>query len=124
MGDATTDAGLSENGLLEMLPLPTASFFVLFALADEDKHGYRIMQEIGVLSGGSVAVGPATLYTTIKKLSDQGLITETTEWAEDRRRIYTLTASGRRLLGAEFRRQEQVLARARKMKVLRIGESE
>jgi DNA-binding PadR family transcriptional regulator len=114
----------AKNALLEALPLPTALFFVLFALADEDKHGYRIMQDIRVLSGGTVAVGPATLYTTIKKLFDQGLISETSEWAEDRRRTYSLTSDGRRLLGAEFQRQEQVLARARKMKVLKIGEQE
>jgi DNA-binding PadR family transcriptional regulator len=111
-----------ENHLLEALPLSTASFFVLFALADAGKHGYRIMQDIRVLSGGTVSLGPATLYTTIKKLSDQGLISETSEWGEDRRRTYALTSDGRRLLGAEFRRQQQVLARARKMKVLRIGE--
>lgn len=111
-----------ENHLLEALPLSTASFFVLFALADADKHGYRIMQEIRILSGETVSLGPATLYTTIKKLSDQGLISETAEWEGDRRRTYALTSDGRRLLGAEFRRQEQVLARARKMKVLKIGE--
>lgn len=116
------DGCFSEQELLDALPLPTASFFVLFALADADKHGYRIMQDIRVLSGGTVSVGPATLYTTVKKLSDQGLITETSEWGEGRRRTYALTSDGRRLLGAEFRRQEQVLARARKMKVLKIRE--
>ena len=60
---------LSEDQILEALPLPTASFFVLFALADANKHGYRIMQDIRTLSEGSVSIGPATLYTTIKKLS-------------------------------------------------------
>jgi DNA-binding PadR family transcriptional regulator len=113
---------LNDDQLLEALPLPTASFFVLFALADADKHGYRIMQDIRTLSEETVSVGPATLYTTIKKLSDQGFIAETSEWDDDRRRTYALTSDGRRLLGAEFRRQEQVLARAKKMKVLKIGE--
>ena len=120
IGDHMTRELPTENGPLA--PLPTALFFVLFALADADKHGYRIMQDIRELSGGTVDVGPATLYTTIKKLSDQGLISETSEWAEDRRRTYSLTSDGRRLLRAEFRRQEQLLARARKMKVLKIGE--
>jgi DNA-binding PadR family transcriptional regulator len=50
------------------LPLPTASFFVLFALA-EKKHGYRIMRDIREFSDGTFSVGPATLYTTIKKLN-------------------------------------------------------
>ncbi|MBT9330033.1 PadR family transcriptional regulator [Paracidobacterium acidisoli] len=112
-----------DDDLLENLPLPTASFFVLFALADADKHGYRIMQDIRELSGGTVSLGPATLYTTIRKLSDQGLISETSESSGDeRRRIYALTSGGRRLLGAEFHRQQQLLDLARRMKVLKIGE--
>jgi DNA-binding PadR family transcriptional regulator len=110
-----------DDDLLENLPLPTASFFVLFALAEEEKHGYRIMQDIRELSGGTFSVGPATLYTTIKKLSDQGLINETSG-SEDRRRTYALAPAGRRLLGAEFHRQQQLLDLARRKKLLRIGE--
>ena len=111
-----------DDDLLGKLPLPTAPFFVLFALAEKEKHGYRIMQDIRDLSGGTVSVGPATLYTTIKKLSDQGLIRETSNASEDRRRTYALTPAGRRLLDAEFHRQQQVLDLARKKRVLRIGE--
>ncbi len=111
-----------DEDLLENLPVPTASFFVLFALAEEEKHGYRIMQDIRELSGGTFSVGPATLYTTIKKLCDQGLISETSTSTEDRRRTYALTRSGRRLLGAEFHRQQQLLDLARRKRVLRIGE--
>lgn len=111
-----------DEDLLENLPLPTASFFVLFALAEGEKHGYRIMQDIRELSGGTFSVGPATLYTTIKKLFDQGLIGETSDSSEDRRRTYALTAAGKRLLGAEFHRQQQLLDLARRKKVLKIGE--
>jgi DNA-binding PadR family transcriptional regulator len=111
-----------DDDLLENLPLPTASFFVLFALAEGEKHGYRIMQDIRELSGGIFSVGPATLYTTIKKLFDQGLITETSGSTEDRRRTYALARAGRRLLGAEFDRQQQLLDLARRKKLLRIGE--
>jgi DNA-binding PadR family transcriptional regulator len=111
-----------DEDLLENLPVPTASFFVLFALAEEEKHGYRIMQDIRELSGGTFSVGPATLYTTIKKLVDQGLISETSTSTEDRRRTYALTRAGRRLLGAEFHRQQQLLDLARRKRVLRIGE--
>jgi DNA-binding PadR family transcriptional regulator len=111
-----------DEDLLENLPLPTASFFVLFALAEEEKHGYRIMLDIRELSGGTFSVGPATLYTTIKKLSDQGLISETSNSGEDRRRTYALTRAGKRLLGAEFHRQQQLLDLARRKRVLRIGE--
>ena len=111
-----------DDDLLENLPLPTASFFVLFALAEEEKHGYRIMQDIRELSGGTFSVGPATLYTTIKKLSDQDLISETSTFTDDRRRTYALTVAGRRLLGAEFRRQQQLLDIARRKKLLKFGE--
>lgn len=110
-----------DQDLLDNLPLPTASFFVLFALADGEKHGYRIMQDIGELSGGTFSIGPATLYTTIKKLFDQQFITETSEASEDRRRTYALTRSGKRLLSAEFRRQQQLLDLARRKKILKIG---
>ena len=61
----------------EDLPLPPAAFFVLFALAESDKHGYRIMQDVKTLSVGSVSIGPATLYTTtIQRLVDRGFIVE------------------------------------------------
>ena len=111
-----------NDDLLESLPLSPASFFVLFALAEGEKHGYRIMQDIRELSGGTFSVGPATLYTTIKKLSDQSLITETSSPSEDRRRTYALTPAGKRLLGAEFHRQQQLLDLARRKKVLKIGD--
>ena len=111
-----------DDDLLENLPLPPASFFVLFALAEGEKHGYRVMQDIRELSGGTFSVGPATLYTTIKKLCDQGLISETFGATEDRRRTYALASAGRRLLGAEFSRQQQILDLARRKKLLRIGE--
>ena len=61
-----------NNDLQEMLPLSPAIFFVLFALADGEKHGYLIMQEVKVLSDGKFQMGPATLYTTIQKLADEG----------------------------------------------------
>jgi hypothetical protein len=60
-----------NNDLQQMLPLSPAIFFVLFALADGEKHGYLIMQEVTVLSDGKLQMGPATLYTTIQKLADQ-----------------------------------------------------
>ena len=111
-----------DEDLLEKLPLPTASFFVLFALAEEEKHGYRVMQDIRTLSGGTFSVGPATLYTTIKKLTEQCLITETSNSIEDRRRTYALTSMGKRLLGAEFQRQQALLNLARSKKLLQTGD--
>lgn len=117
-----TEQPLFDDDLLENLPLPAVPFFVLFALAEGEKHGYRIMQDIRELSGGTLSVGPATLYTTIKKLFDQDLIREISDAAEDRRRIYALTARGGRLLDAEFQRQQRLLDLARSKQILKIGE--
>ena len=116
-----TNTSPFDEDLLQKLPLPTASFFVLFALAEEEKHGYRIMQDIRELSEGTFSVGPATLYTTIKKLTEQGLISETSSSTDDRRRTYALTSMGKRLLGAEFHRQQALLNIARSKKLLNIG---
>lgn len=60
----------------EHLPLTLAAFFVLFALAEGERHGYRIMQDVRELSAGSVSMEPATLYTTIQRLVDRGFVVE------------------------------------------------
>lgn len=105
----------------ELLPLSPAAFFILFALADGEKHGYKIMQDVKALSDAKLKLGPATLYTTIQKLSGLALIEEATHTGEDRRRVYRLTPSGKRLLGAEFSRQRDVLLLARKKKIFPLG---
>ena len=104
-GSAIANTYPFDEDLLQRLPLPTASFFVLFALAEEEKHGYHVMQDIREVSEGTFTIGPATLYTTIKTLTEQGFISETSSSTDDRRRTYALTATGKRLLGAEFHRQ-------------------
>ena len=100
-----------------MLPLSSAAFFVLFALADGEKHGYLIMQEVKVLSNGKLPMGPATLYTTIQKLADQSFIEETENDSQGRRRSYRLTRTGKQLLHAELSRQNEVLLLAKAKKV-------
>jgi len=109
------------EGFAELLPLPTAAFFVLFALADGEKHGYRIMQEIKELSGGQVNLGPATLYTNIQRFVAQALIEEIESKASERRRTYRLSLAGRILLQAELKRQEDVLKIARVRKLYPSG---
>jgi DNA-binding PadR family transcriptional regulator len=106
-----------SDTLVDLLPLSPVVFFVLFALADGEKHGYVIMQEVAVLSDRKLRMGPATLYTTIQRLVDQLLVEETEKEAADRRRYYRLTKSGRELLKAELDRQAVVvrLARAKKL---------
>jgi DNA-binding PadR family transcriptional regulator len=115
------NSSASLSDLQEMLPLSPAAFFVLFALADGEKHGYLIMQEVKVLSDGKLQMGPATLYTTIQKLADQSFIEEVENDRHDRRRNYRLTRAGKQLLNAEFSRQNEVLLLAKERKVFPLG---
>jgi len=95
----------------KLLPLTPAVFFVLLALADGEKHGYAIMQEVAVLSDQQVRMGPGTLYTTIQRLLDLALIAETAmaKSEDSRRRYYRLTGAGRALLETEIARMRAVL---------------
>jgi DNA-binding PadR family transcriptional regulator len=109
------------NHLQEWLPLSPAAFFVLFSLADGEKHGYLIMQDVKVLSDGKFRMGPATLYSTIQKLADESFIEEVENDSQDRRRNYRLTRAGKQLLNAEFSRQNEVLLLAKAKKVFPLG---
>ena len=102
------------NEVMRLLPLTPAVFFILFALADGDKHGYAIMQETTKLSEGRFRMGPGTLYTTIQRLLDLSLIEEVWDVIdgdkrESRRRYYRLTRQGRALLDLEINRMGAVL---------------
>jgi DNA-binding PadR family transcriptional regulator len=105
------------------VPLTPAVFFVLFALATGEKHGYAIMQETQTLSDGSFRMGPATLYTTLQRLLEFGCVDEVAgpPDADSRRRNYRLTRSGRALLEAELERVESLARKARVMRV-RLGQ--
>ena len=87
------------------LPLPQAQFHVLVALTIGERHGYAIMQDVEASSDGTVRMGPATLYGTLKKLVDQGLAEELARRPADdddkRRRYYRLTGLGQRVCAAE-----------------------
>ena len=95
----------------QLLPLTPTVFFILLALADGEKHGYAIMQDVKILSDGQVHMGPGTLYTTIQRLLDLALIVETakSKSEEGRRRYYRLTGAGKVLLEAEFGRMHSLL---------------
>jgi DNA-binding PadR family transcriptional regulator len=107
----------------KLLPLTPAVFFILFALADGDKHGYAIMQQVAGLSDGQFRMGPGTLYTTIQRLLDLGLIEEVLSAgeADTRRRYYRLTRAGKSVLDAELDRMHRVLETASKMKFATEG---
>lgn len=96
---------------LRLIPLTPAVFFILFALADGEKHGYAIMQQTTKLSDGRFRMGPGTLYTTIQRLLDLALIEEVSDKTatDSRRRNYRLTWQGRALLDLEISRMDAVL---------------
>lgn len=98
------------------LPLSTAVFHVMVALADEDRHGYAIIKDVAARTNGAERLGAGTLYAILKRLLDDGLIAEVQgEDASDdqRRRYYRLTPLGRRVARAEVERLERASAMAR-----------
>ncbi len=95
--------------LNRLLPLTPAVFFILFALANGEKHGYAIMQEANLLSDGKFRMGTGTLYTTIQRLLEMSLIEEGRAGASERRRYYRLTRTGRIVFKAELSRMDKVL---------------
>jgi len=106
-----------------MLPLTPAVFHILLALADGEKHGYGIMKEVSQRTGGSVRMGPGTLYGSIGRMLASGLIEASDERPDpelddERRRYYRLTEFGRRVAQAESRRLDQLLQVARAKRLL------
>jgi DNA-binding PadR family transcriptional regulator len=104
----------------ELLPLTPAVFYILFALAEGEKHGYAIMKEVEIVSGGEFTMGPGTLYTTIQRLLQIALIeeTSTSSDSERRRRYYRLSRTGRQVLEAELNRMESLVRSAQRRKLV------
>ena len=101
-----------------LLPLPPAAFHILVALADEERHGYAIMQEVAARTEGALRLNAGTLYRSIQRLLEQGLIAETStrpaaKFDDERRRYYRLTPFGREVARAETRRLTGMLKLAR-----------
>src|SRR3954471_7305960 len=93
----------------DFLPLTPAIAHILLAVADEDRHGYAVMQEVERMTDGAVRMGPGTLYGTIKRMLAGGLLEETDARPDpgeddERRRYYRATALGRAVLEAETAR--------------------
>jgi len=92
--------------------------YVLLAIGPEERHGYAIMREIARITDGATRLGPGGVYTTIRRLLDDGLIEESDERPDpelddQRRRYYRLTGAGRAVAGAEVRRLETLVRTAR-----------
>jgi DNA-binding PadR family transcriptional regulator len=99
-------------------PLPAASLHVVLALLDGELHGYGLMRRVEDLSDGSVRMGPGTLYGTLNRLVDDGLIVETTGRVarsdDERRRYYELTPAGRTKALAELERLQRLVKHVRR----------
>jgi DNA-binding PadR family transcriptional regulator len=99
------------------LPLPSAQYHVLVALSSGELHGYAIMQAVEASSAGVVKMGPASLYGTLNRLVDAGLVVETAQRPsigdDQRRRYYQLTALGGDVCLAESDRLAALARRAR-----------
>ena len=110
----------------ETTAAPTLSpveFHVLLALADGDRHGLGIVDDVDARTGGAVKLGPGALYGSIKRLRRSGLIEEPAERPEPsrddpRRRYWRITDSGRQALVAEARHLERLVKVAREKEVL------
>jgi len=101
-----------------LLPLPPATFHILMAVADEDRHGYAIIQEVASRTGGEVRLSAGTLYRSIQRMLEQGLLVETSERPDpdeddERRRYYRITQFGTAVARAEARRLSELVRLAR-----------
>ena len=104
-----------KEQLSPYLPLSPAALHILLSLAGEPRHGYAIMQEVARQSEGQYKLGPGTLYDNLQKLMNQGMVEEGPRPARDedpRRRLYRLTAFGRRVLAADVERLKSVVREA------------
>jgi DNA-binding PadR family transcriptional regulator len=106
-----------------LLPLSPVVLHVLLALADRNRHGLGIAEQVETTTDGAVTLGPGTLYGAIKRLLEQGLIADTDDAPDDdradpRRRYYAITPLGRRVLTIETAQWAHVLKVARAKRVI------
>ncbi|HTQ52820.1 MAG TPA: PadR family transcriptional regulator [Bryobacteraceae bacterium] len=101
-----------------LLPLPPATFHILLAVALRERHGYGIIQDVSVRTNGKLKLSAGTLYRSIQRMLEQGLLTETAERPapeldDERRRYYRITPLGEAVARAEAERLSQLVRMAR-----------
>jgi len=101
-----------------LLPLPEATFHILMAVAEEDRHGYAVIQDVAARTHGTVRLSPGTLYRSIQRMLEDGLLEETRERPapeedDERRRYYRITPFGKAVASAETRRLKELVRLAR-----------
>jgi DNA-binding PadR family transcriptional regulator len=101
----------------ELLPLPPATFHILLAVSGEDRHGYAIIQDVESRTGGALRLSAGTLYRSIARMVEQGLLAETSRRRsisdDERRRYYRITTFGTAVARAEMRRLTDLVRLAR-----------
>ena len=107
-----------EIEIEDLLPLPEATFHILMAVAEDDRHGYAIIQEVATRTDGVLKLSPGTLYRSIQRMLEQGLIVEARERPaperdDERRRYYRITPFGTAVARAEARRLTHLVKLAR-----------
>lgn len=119
---------LRARAAQDLLPLRPVVFHVLLSLADGERHGYAIVQDIADRSAARIRLEPGNLYRHLKFMLDEGLIEESGRRPvagrdDERRRYYRMTRFGRQVALAEASRLEAVAAEARARLVARQGRS-
>lgn len=101
-----------------LLPLPPATLHILLAVADQDRHGYAVIQAVAARTNGEVTLSAGTLYRSIQRMVEAELIEETdarpaADEDDERRRYYRITAFGRAVARAEVERLQSLVSLAR-----------
>ena len=114
----TNDERPRTEEVEELLPLPPATFHILMAVAEEDRHGYAVIQDVDRRTQGQVRLSAGTLYRSIQRMLEQGLLVETQERPapeedDERRRYYRITPFGEAVARAETRRLTELVRLAR-----------
>ena len=99
-------------------PLTPAVFHILLALADGPVHGYGIMQAVEATAGGEPPMGPGTIYGSLQRMEEAGLVKEQASRADDRRRTFALLPAGRRALEQEAERLARLTALVREKRLI------
>jgi DNA-binding PadR family transcriptional regulator len=115
---------MAQTNPHSQLPLTAVVLHILLALADGERHGYAIAQEIEDTTAGQIRMGPGTLYGSIQRMLGASLIEETPQRRraaqdDERRRYYRMTSFGRRVLELELQRLAQVVRVGRQKRLVR-----
>ena len=104
---------IDPRAVQALLPLPAATFHILLAVSAQECHGYAIIQDVAARTDGALRMSAGTLYRSIARMVEQGLLTETTHRRtpgdDERRRYYRITAFGTAVARAEMRRLTELV---------------